>query len=334
VSALGPNGFLHGGRPLAVNVRRVVPRDAIPSVDNPSFGDRHDGDAEDTVIAVEGDERPRAYPVRYLHYHEIVNDVLGDDPIAVTWCPLCGSGVVYDRRHRGRVLEFGVSGKLADDDLVMYDRETGSEWKQSSGVCIAGRFEGDSLSARPSAMLSWREFRESSPDGVVLQPPGGESEAASDDDSRAPIDYDTSPYDDYFEGTGFGLVAHRGTGDGREWTRDDLRPKAAVLGVETDDAALGFPLPWVLDVGGVVQTTVGGRRVLVVATEAGDIHGFADPGAPFEWAEAGLVGDGTTWNPATGWAADGRRLDRLPTRRMFAFAWRDDHGPDAFYDPR
>jgi hypothetical protein len=316
-----------------MNVRRVVPRDAIPSVDDPSFGERYDGDADDTVIAVEGGERARAYPVRYLHYHEIVNDTIGDDPIAVTWCPLCGSAVVYDRRHRERVLEFGVSGKLADDDLVMYDRETESEWKQSSGECIAGRFADDSLSVRPGAMLSWREFRDAHPDGVVLQPPGGKSEAASDDDDPAPIDYDTSPYADYFAGEGFGLAAHRGTDDDREWTRDDLRPKTAVLGFETDDTALGFPLPRVLDAGGVVQTTVGGRPVLVVATEAGDIHGFADPGIQFGWTEAGLVGDGTTWDPATGRAADGRRLERLPTRRVFAFTWRDDHGSDTFYDP-
>jgi hypothetical protein len=316
-----------------MNVRRVVPCDAIPSVDSPSFGDRYDGDADDTVIAVEGGECPRAYPVRYLHYHEIVNDSLGDDPIAVTWCPLCGSAVVYDRRHRDRVLEFGVSGKLADDDLVMYDRETESEWKQSSGECIAGRFAGDSLSVRPGAMLSWREFRDAHPDGVVLRPPGGESEAASDDDSPAPIDYDASPYDDYFAGEGFGLAAHRGTDGGREWSRDDLRPKAVVLGVETGDASLGFPLPRVLDAGGVVRTTVGERPVLVVATEAGDIHGFTDPGIQFAWTGAGLVGDGTTWDPATGRAADGRRLERLATRRVFAFVWQDDHGPNAFYDP-
>ncbi|WP_254820830.1 DUF3179 domain-containing protein [Haloglomus halophilum] len=315
-----------------MNVRRVVPRDAIPSVDDPSFGERYDGEADDTVIAVENGERARAYPVRYLHYHEIVNDTIGDDPIAVTWCPLCGSAVVYDRRHRGRVLEFGVSGKLADDDLVMYDRESESEWKQSSGECIAGRFAGDSLSVRPGAMLSWREFRDAHPDGVVLQPPGGKSEAASDDDDPAPIDYDTSPYADYFAGEGFGLAAHRGTDDDREWTRDDLRPKTAVLGFETDDTALGFPLPRVLDAGGVVQTTVEERPVLVVATEAGDIHGFADPRIQFGWTGAGLVGDGTTWDPATGRAADGRRLDRLPARRVFAFTWRDDHGPDAFYD--
>jgi hypothetical protein len=325
---------------MEVNVRQVIPRDAIPSVDNPSFGTTYDGDADDRVIVVESAGRPRAYPVRYLHYHEIVNDVLdaeeetNGDPIAVTWCPLCGSAAVYDRRHEGRTLEFGVSGKLADDDLVMYDRETGSEWKQSSGECINGTFEGDSLSVRPGSLLLWREFRESYPDGVVLQPPGGESEAASDDASPAAVEYDSSPYDAYFLRDGFGLAAHRGTGTGREWGRDDdLFPKTVVLGVNTDDTAVGFPLPRVKEAGGVVQTTVGTRNVVVFGTDDSGIHGFVDPGVSFEVTNEGVVADGTTWDPATGRAADGRRLERLPARRLFAFAWQDDHGPDSFYRP-
>jgi len=322
-----------------VNVRNVIPRDAIPSIDDPTFGDTYDGDSDDLVVAVASSDRSRAYPIRYLHYHEIVNDELdpeteeaGKVPIAVTWCPLCGSAVVYDRRHDGRTLEFGVSGKLADDDLVMYDRETGSEWKQSSGECISGTFDGDSLSVRPGTMLTWREFRESYPDGVVLQPPGGKSEAASADDSPATIEYDSSPYDEYFSSDGFGLAAHRGEDAEREWERDDeLTPKTVVLGIEIGDAALGFPLPRVVAAGGVAQVTVGERDVVVFATEADGIHGFADPGHSFESTERGFVADGTTWDPATGMAADGRRLERLPTRRLFAFAWQDDHGADAFY---
>ncbi|MFC7114500.1 DUF3179 domain-containing protein [Natronoarchaeum sp. GCM10025703] len=317
-----------------MNVRRVIPRDAIPSVDDPEFGERYEGDGDDRVVVVDSGQPPRAYPIRYLAYHEIVNDVLdaGAEPIAVTWCPLCGSAVVYDRRHEGRTLEFGVSGKLADDDLVMYDRETESEWKQSSGTCLAGRFEGDSLSVRPAAMLTWGAFQQSYPDGVVLQAPGGTSEAASEDDSPAQIEYDTGPYKAYRSGEGFGLAAHRSGESVREWTRDDdIRPKTVVIGVELDDAALGVPLPRVSRAGGVVRTTVGEQDVLVIATEDGGIHGFADPGFSVEATDSGIVGDGTTWDPATGRSNDGRRLDRLPTRRLFAFAWQDDHGADSFY---
>jgi len=78
--------------------RRVIPRDAIPSVDDPTFGSGYDGDATDRVLVYDSDDGPpRAYPLRYLDYHEIANDA-ADRPIAVTWCPLCGSTVVYDRR--------------------------------------------------------------------------------------------------------------------------------------------------------------------------------------------------------------------------------------------
>lgn len=313
-----------------MNVRQVIPRDAIPSVDDPEFGDQYSGRSDDLVVVVESSVESRAYPVRYLQFHEIVNDSIDGEPVAVTWCPLCGSAVVYDRRHEGRTLEFGVSGKLADDDLVMYDRETNSEWKQSSGECIDGRFVGETLTVRPSAVVSWGQFRESSPDGVVLQRPRGTSEAASADDSPAPIDYEESPYSDYFRSDGFGLDAHRG-GDSRGWDMDDLDPKAVVLGIDIGDEAVGFPLSRVEAEGGVVQSEIGGRNIVVLATANAGVHGFIDPGYSFDRVDDDVVADGTRWDPATGRARDGRELERVPTRRLFAFAWRDDHGKDAFY---
>jgi hypothetical protein len=216
----------------------------------------------------------------------------------------------------------------------MYDRQTGSEWKQSSGECIAGAFEGDSLSIRPATLISWNEFHESYPDGVVLRPPGGKSEAASDDETTASVEYDSSPYDEYFAADGFGLGAHRGADHSRDWDRDDdLSPKTVVLGIEIGGTAIGFPLPRVREEGDIVQTTVSDRAVVVFATKDEGIHEFADPGYSFASTEEGIVADGTMWDPATGLAADGRRLDRLSARRLFAFAWQDDHGPEAFYRP-
>ncbi|WP_254769320.1 DUF3179 domain-containing protein [Salinilacihabitans rarus] len=322
-----------------MNVRQVVPKDAIPSVDDPTFGTEYVGDDADDVLVVESDSAPaKAYPTRILDYHEIVNDALDDGdgtvPIAVTWCPLCASAIVYERTVDGRRVEFGVSGKLADDDLVMYDRETGSEWKQSTGECIAGEFEGRRLTVRPAATTTWETFRDRHPDGVVLQPPeNARSEAASDDDAPAPVAYDgRRPYDGYFDGDGFGLAAHRGTADARSWERTDLDPKTVVLGLEFDGEAVGFPLPRVRDAGGVVTETVGGVDVVVLATDDG-IHAFEDPGHGFEPEPGGgFRADSTVWDGATGEAADGRRLTRLPARRLFAFTWQDDHGPDAFFD--
>jgi hypothetical protein len=313
-----------------MEVTQVLPRDAIPSVDDPAFGPEYFGDPDDEVVVVEG-EQARAYPIRILHYHEIVNDCVDGDPLAVTWCPLCGSAVVYEARVGGRELTFGVSGKLADDDLVMYDHQTESEWKQSTGECIAGQFEGAQLTVRPAGIVPFRRFREEYPDGVVLQRPDKPSEAASDTDEPAPVSYDEHPYAGYFDGDGFGLAAHRGEGDERTWDRTDLDPKAVVLGVETGGEAVGYPQPRIEAADGVVTDTVGGTALVVCATADG-LHAFENPGYAFELDGETLRADGTTWDPVTGESADGRRLDRIPARRLFAFTWQDDHGPDAFFE--
>jgi len=311
-----------------MNVRQVIPKDAIPSVDDPTFGGSYAGDPGDRLVVLDWADPPRAYPLRYLDFHEIVNDTVGGKPVAVTWCPLCGSAVVYDRRVAGRTLTFGVSGKLADDDLVMYDRETDSEWKQSLGEAIAGPVAGESLAVLPAGVSTWERFRERA-DGLVMQPPGGESEAAGEGADPAPIDYDDRPYAGYMVSDGFGLDRHRG-GDGREWDRADLDPKTVVLGLQHDDDALGVPLPVVESAGGALSVTVGGRRAVVFATPSG-IHAFENPGYTFEAVGDGQFrADGTCWDGATGTGADGRRLRRLPARRLFAFTWQDDHGPDAF----
>lgn len=120
-------------------------------------------------------------------------------------------------------------------------------------------------------------------------------------------------------------------GPEREWDRDDLNPKTVVLGVTpADGGVLGFPLPVVEATGGVVEATVGETDVVVLATDDG-LYAFERPGFGLRIEDGTVRGDGTTWTPATGESADGRQLLRVPTRRLYAFAWQDDHGPDAFY---
>lgn len=113
-------------------------------------------------------DRARAYPLQILIYHEIVNDVFAGRPVAVTFCPLCNAALVFDRRVRGRTLDFGTTGKLRRSDLVMYDRQTESWRQQFTGKGIVGHYAGASLSPLPSQIVSYGEFRRAHPVGEIL----------------------------------------------------------------------------------------------------------------------------------------------------------------------
>jgi len=151
------------------------PRDGIPALSDPSFiavGAETRLSAREPVITVEIDgQTPRSYPVRYLMWHEIVNDRIGPEPVAVTFCPLCNSGVVFDRRLNGKLLTFGVSGKLRNSDMVMYDRETESWWQQALGEGIVGKYTGEHLKKLPVWMESWADYKARDPDGLVMDEP-------------------------------------------------------------------------------------------------------------------------------------------------------------------
>ncbi|WP_299353066.1 DUF3179 domain-containing protein [uncultured Shimia sp.] len=151
------------------------PKDGIPALSDPQFiraGQESRIDGMEPVITVEikGAE-PRAYPLRYLTWHEIVNDSVGGVPIAVTFCPLCNSALTFDRRAAGRTLTLGVSGKLRNSDMVMYDRETQSWWQQALGTAIVGDLTGSELTLVASWMESWDQFKARNPQGLVMAEP-------------------------------------------------------------------------------------------------------------------------------------------------------------------
>jgi hypothetical protein len=151
------------------------PKDGIPAVDEPTFRPAREetaiGDRE-PVLTVELGGEVRAYPIRYLMWHEIANDTIGGVPVAVTFCPLCNTAMVFDRRVQGRTLDFGVSGKLRASDMVMYDRQTESWWQQALGEGIVGELTGVQLTQLPAMMESWAQFRARHPDGLVMAQPG------------------------------------------------------------------------------------------------------------------------------------------------------------------
>ncbi|SEL89148.1 Protein of unknown function [Roseovarius azorensis] len=174
------------------------PKDGIPAIDAPKFrkaGSERRISGTEPVITLEMEgQTPRAYPIRYMTWHEIVNDRVGGVPVAVTFCPLCNSGMVFDRRVGGRVLSFGVSGKLRHSDMVMYDRETQSWWQQAIGEAIVGDLTGTKLTHMTSWMESWDQFRARNPQGLVMDEPAynrsyGRNPYAGYDSSRQPFLY-------------------------------------------------------------------------------------------------------------------------------------------------
>ncbi len=149
------------------------PKDGIPSIDEPRFvavSEAGDLGSEEPVIGLVINGDARAYPLRVLTWHEIVNDVVGGLPVVVTFCPLCNSAIVYDRRVDGVATEFGTTGKLRFSDLVMYDRNTESWWQQFLGVGIVGEQTGKELRILPSRLESWSRFAARHPEGQVLVP--------------------------------------------------------------------------------------------------------------------------------------------------------------------
>jgi hypothetical protein len=149
------------------------PKDGIPSIDSPKFqpassiktlGDR------DPVIRLDIKGDIRAYPLQVLTWHEIVNDVVGDIPVAVTYCPLCNASIAFERKVGGQILEFGTTGKLRNSDLVMYDRQTESWWQQFTGEAIVGSLQGTELTMIPVRVTSFSDFKAELPNGKVLVP--------------------------------------------------------------------------------------------------------------------------------------------------------------------
>jgi hypothetical protein len=149
------------------------PKDGIPSIDNPEFWPVEDIkglEEHEPVISVTIGGETKAYPVRILTWHEIVNDTIGGTPVAVTYCPLCNAAVVFDRTVDGQVTEFGVSGKLRYSDMIMYDRQTESWWQQFTGEAIVGSRLGTQLTIIPSRTESWSRFAKRHPGSQVLVP--------------------------------------------------------------------------------------------------------------------------------------------------------------------
>jgi hypothetical protein len=232
-------------------------RDCIPSIDQPQFlaaGQVDFLDPDDLVISVSHSGETRAYPTRILDRHEIVNDVFGETPLAVTYCPLCGSGLAFIRVVDGETTEFGVSGLLHNNDLIMYDRKTESIWQQITGRALAGPKRGETLVAVPVSMNEWADWRDANPGAVVLAPP-------MDADQ-----YVKNVYGDYASSDR--LLFPVSAQDAR------LHAKKVIYGFEAGKQSIAVDSEWLLQ-SGSWEYEVEGQSIRLQVDAAGGVNGFA-----------------------------------------------------------
>jgi hypothetical protein len=320
---------IEAGKPRGVSIYTLLPKDGIRSIDDPKFVSVSDAapdmaDSEFVIgVTIEGDVR--AYPINVLSRHEIVNDVVGGTPIAVTYCPLCFTGIVYDRRVDGQTLEFGVSGKLVMNDLVMYDRQSDSLWQQILGEGITGRYKGARLTAVSATQTTWAQWRTAHPETVVLDKGGR---------------YGSDSYAGYYAAGDQGVLGGFGS--------DDRLPvKALVLGLIVDDQPKAYPFDELAD-NPVVHDRIGERDLVVVndgrsGTAVAFDREVEGRLLTFELVER-VPGDillrdletGSVWAGLTGKAQEGplagTELRQIPSFYSFWFAWSDFYVNTDLYD--
>ncbi len=296
-------------------IERLI--DAIPPIHAPKYEPASAAgwlDDEDMIIGYATGEQAWAYPIRILNFHEIVNENLGGEPVLISYCPLCFSGIVYNRRLGDQVLTFGNTSALYDSDMVMLDYETGSYWWQVPGQAIVGPLTGEQLEILPSTVTTWRGWRELHPGTQVLSR-----------DTGYERNYDQDPFATYAEildGGRFAFPVGEAARDPR------LSPAAVVLALKVEGTAVAYPLE--ASAPSVIHDEVDGSPVAIFLDPGSRTGAAFHPVAAgellrFDWTEAGPIDEntGSLWDLA-GRAIDGplsgEQLEQLPTRTSFWFA--------------
>lgn len=224
-------------------------KDGIPAIDHPLF-EQPDQAAwlkpDSRVLGVVHNGIAKAYPIAILNWHEIVNDRISGDGVVVTYCPLCGSGVVYRARVAEQSLTFGVSGLLYNSDVLLYDRQTGSLWSQLHNYAISGPMKGQPLTPLPSSHTRWDRWREQHPQTLVLSRNTGSIR-----------DYNRNPYSGYDESPLLFFPV--------EFMSRAYHPKERVIGIELDGIAKAYPFAELAKLGdsGVLEDRLGSVPVVI-----------------------------------------------------------------------
>jgi len=234
-------------------------RDCIPSIDQPALISADEVEYlldDDLVMTLTHNGITRAYPTRILDHHEIVNDMFGPDPVAITYCPLCGSGLAFDRRQDGQVLDFGVSALLHNSDLVMYDRQTESLWQQITGEAFAGKSRGSQLRSLPLSMITWKNWREQYPGAEVLTIDGVMTDR-----------YLKDAYGDYAESEKLYMPVSA--------TDARLHPKRVVYGMEIGDDSIAVDAEWLRN-NSRFSNEYEGKKLIITMADTGEVEASLD----------------------------------------------------------
>ncbi|MCB9137119.1 MAG: DUF3179 domain-containing protein [Caldilineaceae bacterium] len=227
------------------------PKDGIPAIDHPGFEPITQASdwltERDPVLVFRAGEEVRAYPLAILIWHEIVNDAVNGTPVAVTFCPLCNAGIVFERRLNGMTLDFGTTGKLRNSDLIMYDRQTESWWQQVTGEAIVGELTGAQLTFLPAQVLSFSDLAAVYPQAQVLARPASGRR------------YGDNPYEKYDSTTDCPFL-YAGELD------DRLPVTERVVGVELDGTAVAYPFA-AAAARGVINDQIGKTPIVVFHKE-------------------------------------------------------------------
>lgn len=232
-----PDEILQGG----------PPRDGIPAIDRPQFvkaGDARFLKNSDRVLGVTRGGIAKAYPVRILNWHEIVNDAFGVERVVVTFCPLCGTGMAYLSETNGKALGFGVSGLLYNSDVLLYDRQTNSLWSQILSQAVSGSLKGARLTSVPLSHTTWADWKTRHPDTLVLST-----------DTGFVRDYARDPYEGYAQNP---AIMFPVKGQSARY-----HPKELVIGVEVNGKFKAYPFVELSKSRGEASDAVGGKKITV-----------------------------------------------------------------------
>ena len=295
------------------------------------FVSAKDGDAEwddeEGVIGVFLNGTARAYPIRLLSLHEVVNDNVGGRPIAVTWCPLCYTALVFDRVVDGRELTFGASGYLFKNNLVLYDHQTETLWSQLLAQGIRGAYSRNFLKLIAANQSTWAAWKQAHPDTRIL------SAIQMGKSSEEIID----PYVAYYFSGIPGIMA-------QENLDDRLPPKELVLGLRVDREKRAYTFEQIRSLG-LINDTLGDLPILLLYNPALNSASafsreFADRTLTFTLSAKGELFDiesASQWDIELGRAISGplsgRQLSRLTGPLVFWFAWSDIYSETSVYLP-